>query len=653
MIDYCLIAVVGLANLLLQTRFLFGGDSSEYVLTAQTWSIPHPPGYPLYSFLINLIRICLPVYTVAWRVALLSSLPTIASALLIYWLAHYFLKRRLPALAAAFLYLVLFPVWQYSLVPEVFALNNLFILLITALIVKYQHRPHSRYLSLICIGLGLALVHHQSIIFFLPAWYGLLRHRPPPRWRHRYLLFFLMGLAFYLYVPLAASRHPLIDWENAATISGFFRLITRSSYGTFAAFSGSVPNLFNQLINVFSLLIFIIKDFRLIGIVFILLGLNRIRKFQPALFRFLVIALIAQLFFIFLLNFWLSASFSLAIYERFLLATYTILPIPFAFGVAEFTDLMDRTAKRWLHSLDLRRLVAGGSRLFVVLFIIIVAATNFPSIRQLASDRRFETVARSLLSSLPKNALVYLQNDSLYFTANYLNTQEKIRPDVHLLTIQMLSRDYYRQRLHRELPDLYLPPVTSHMVYDFLQKNSRHFPIFFEIPGLKDYWLPYGLVWKYYPSVNAAQSDIKTALAFNYRYWTTQLPKPLDPAAEKILFLNDLQSTVADMYRQFGEMLVLQKQYAPAEAIFKQILSGYQSGNNDIYLSLLKLNLAKNNCVKAKLYLEKLRPENSLNQTKERLLYYHQCDHNNPEIYRFLEQYNRLKSGSSGAADDN
>ena len=89
-----------------------------------------------------------------------------------------------------------------------------------------------------------SLCNQATIILITPAlavlaWLGVRRLRAEsPSWRPRGrtlaigLAAFLAGLAPYLYIPIAASRHPLVDWGDPTNLGRFVDLILRKSYGT-------------------------------------------------------------------------------------------------------------------------------------------------------------------------------------------------------------------------------------------------------------------------------------------------------------------------------------------------------------------------------------------------------------------------------------
>ncbi|HEY6042399.1 MAG TPA: DUF2723 domain-containing protein, partial [Anaerolineae bacterium] len=180
-----------------------GADSGDLVTAAFTFGVPHPTGYPLYTMLAALVSRT-PFGEPAGNVALASAL---ASALAIFFLLRA-MRRLIPADSgtpaslvapvSAALVLAFAPlVWSQSVIPEVYALNLLFVAL--AIGGMTSLRP-----VLTAFALGMGLAHHLSIIFIIPLaiWY-LARARA--RLTAAAGIALCIPLLTYLYLPLRAS----------------------------------------------------------------------------------------------------------------------------------------------------------------------------------------------------------------------------------------------------------------------------------------------------------------------------------------------------------------------------------------------------------------------------------------------------------------
>lgn len=121
---YILFLFLSSIFIICQSHSVYGGDSGDLLTAMATGSFAHPPGYPLYSLIGNWL-LKLPINTPAWRGALLSSIPS--SLALTFWfllLNKYFSK--LISLVVVIFTAFLYPIFLYSCVTEVFALNTLF-----------------------------------------------------------------------------------------------------------------------------------------------------------------------------------------------------------------------------------------------------------------------------------------------------------------------------------------------------------------------------------------------------------------------------------------------------------------------------------------------------------------------------------------------
>ena len=149
-----------------QTQTIFGGDAGDLVTASYVRGIPHPPGYPLYTFMGWWLT-KIPVSTVAWRVSLLSSVP-----MAMVWGIFFLILRKLKievwsclitTFALGFSYLF----WLYALVPEVFALHLFFSSVIFYLLLNYYQTGRLKFLYWSMFFFGLSLTHHHTILFLL------------------------------------------------------------------------------------------------------------------------------------------------------------------------------------------------------------------------------------------------------------------------------------------------------------------------------------------------------------------------------------------------------------------------------------------------------------------------------------------------------
>src|SRR5437016_12306460 len=99
--------------------------------------------------------------------------------------------------------------------------------LLCALILLCLLSDNSKRIAWAALLLGLGLSVHPTLIFIAPLFLALTP-RPSPL---RPLLFFLLGLTVFLYLPIRAAQHPLLNWGDPSHWRNFWRVVTRADYG--------------------------------------------------------------------------------------------------------------------------------------------------------------------------------------------------------------------------------------------------------------------------------------------------------------------------------------------------------------------------------------------------------------------------------------
>lgn len=630
--------------LLNQSRYIFGGDSAEFSLVARTFSVAHPPGYPLYSVLSRIVDFLIPFYSTPWRVSLISSVATIITSYILYKILVYVKIPRLIALFSATLYIFLFPIWQYAEIPEVFALHNLLAASITILIYRYSKKDHIIYLYLIAFLMGLSVSHHHIFVLFIPGWLYLLKSK----WKaflgkkitksifFYILLSFALGALFYLYSILASGHKPPLDWENARTFDGFIRLIIRSSYGVFKAYDASAGNITNQIFDSLSFFIFVLHDFRVMGLFFAIIGFFRMKKNNGQMFTFFAITILFHLFFLFYTNFSLSGSFTIAMYERFLIPIYLLFIIPLAYGVSYSHEVLVSFSRKWIKNNFLKKILVYVYGLFLLTYLIIVVYQNYQVIKKIPKLDYFAVYAKNLLDTVPPGSIFFVGADNSYFTTSYYHFAEGYRKDVKFIFINILDKKHYRDQIRSKYPELSIPePYDKNKdLSDFVKRNAR-FGVYFD-NARGGTWKPYGLLWKYYETEVSSLSATEQLLQDNERLWSHVYKIPvMDKELKKILHLNVVHDHYISSYFNYSKLLFASGNIDKAVAIVKKIVGKHRKNDDKSKLILVNLLVYQKKCDEAKLYLNfidlNILYENFglLPSLKE---YYEKCEKNNPNL---------------------
>lgn len=396
----------------------FGGDGGELITAAVTLGIPHPPGYPTYVLLGKVVSL-LPMGTVAYRFHLFSAVcMATAAGIVTATITHvpYPVVRSpiidylspIPAIAAGLTFAFAALVWGQAIIAEVYGLQMLFLaLFLWALLTK---RPF----WLAGTALGLAVTAHLTSLLLLPL--GLLL-TPVAKWP-RLLAGGLLGVAPLLAIPLLALGNSPVIWGSPTTFGGWWWLISGQLYR---------PNLFNlttaaAIERARTWAPLLAGQYTLLGVPLLLWGALQWWR-EPTVRRFATtIGATAVLILLF--------AFGYGTEDAIVLTLPALLLLSILLGLA------------------LARL--GPPALLLPLVLLLL---NF-SVKNLSKIDPINDQARSLLQSIPTNAIVLTPGDPTIFTFWYYQHVVGYRPDLILVDGNLFAFDWYRQRLHQQHPAL-------------------------------------------------------------------------------------------------------------------------------------------------------------------------------------------------------
>ena len=492
-------AVAGLLYFLTAARDIVVGDCPELITAAVTLGVAHPTGYPLFTMLGHLFS-QLPVGPIAFRVNLLSAACN-ALTIGIVFLTGFRLSRSRLASAIAALILALNPLfWSWSLVAEVFPLNNLLAALLIYLLVIWNEDPQ-REGTLVGAAFiaGLALTNQQTIVLLGPAVCFLL-------WRNRAILLarprivivcaaaFLVGLVPYAYVPWAAARHPAHNWGGVSSFSDFMALVTRS--GEPWRSSRLVPRAYEGG-SVWPRIATLCFSFGAPMGLLALLGMIRTYRHYRWYFWFSLLAFgLTGLFFAIISNVNLNIPSGAYVLERFFLLPEVVVAPLVALGVVMIANLVASSAPE-LGSKGLP-IVVGTLGLVLVVTLL----TNYRRIDQ-SRNKVARNYGEDVLASLEPGTILFASSDAYMFPLIYLTVAEKMRPDAIVILTPLLPYRWYIAQLRARYPDLNIPFES----YDWdrnnfkvlIEANRDHSIAYVWLPpdasAMRDYWpRPHGLV---------------------------------------------------------------------------------------------------------------------------------------------------------------
>uniref|UniRef100_A0A3B4AA57 Uncharacterized protein n=1 Tax=Periophthalmus magnuspinnatus TaxID=409849 RepID=A0A3B4AA57_9GOBI len=432
-------------------RSVPGGDSGL------CHRVAHPPGYPVFTLLAWLSMRLLPSLSPAHCVNLMSSLlGALASGALCLTVCR--LEGPVPGAAmAGGIFAVSRLTWQWSMVAEVFTLNNLCVGLLFFLSASFHCADNGTqkikiaHLGAFWCGFGLCNQHTLVlyIVIIIPWVMHRLYSEKELSLRRLVSLAVCFGAGFlpYIYIPVSSFLNTARwSWGDQTSLSGLLTHLLRAEYGTFS----------------------------LVG----LLGLYR--HHALALFVFLLkcgtisllvisMLLVYSLFFAWRANLDIGRPLLLGVVERFWLQSDAAVCVLAGLGLNRTCSILERKldcGALWKITGWLLTITLVGNKCY---------GFNCRECN-LSTNSVVERFGRELLASVPKNTIILTRGDLPGNSLRYLHYCQDVRPDVRLVDQEMMTYKWYIAKLGHHLQGVHFPghywdPVDSEAKQTFSLKN--------------------------------------------------------------------------------------------------------------------------------------------------------------------------------------
>uniref|UniRef100_A0A3Q1G120 Transmembrane protein 260 n=1 Tax=Acanthochromis polyacanthus TaxID=80966 RepID=A0A3Q1G120_9TELE len=451
----------------------------ELITTACELGVAHPPGYPLFTLLARLAMCLLPSLSPAHSVNLMSSL--LGAAACGGLCITVCLAGPGPgAVLAGGLFAVSRLSWQWSMVAEVFTLNNLFVGLLFFLTASFHcaesatQRRKVAHWGALCCGLGLCNQHTLVLyVLVIVPWVLYRLYSQKELSFHGLLslgLCFLAGFLPYIYLPISSYLNTARwSWGDQTTLSGLLIHLLRSEYGTF-----SLAQLDHCLAELSPPVLV------LAGIGVVLSSRDTCRSVSWLLTAMLVVY---SLFFAWRANLDISRPLLLGVVERFWLQSDAAVCVLAGLGLSRTHTELER------------RLGHGGvwkttGWLLTVALLAHMVHTNHECDQ--SSNSVVERFGRELLASVPADSIILTRGDLPGNSLRYLYYCQGLRPDVRLVDQEMMTYTWYVAKLAQHHPGVHFPgrwwdPVHPEEKDTFsLEQFLSHNPDTFACIGLPD-----------------------------------------------------------------------------------------------------------------------------------------------------------------------
>jgi tetratricopeptide (TPR) repeat protein len=351
--------------------------------------------------------------------------------------------------------------WGYATIAEVYTLNSLLILVIFLLMFRWrreviEQRPQKpdpegparvslgdRPLYAAAFVFGLALgVHHVTVGLMLPAFGALVLVTEGVRFFRSKRLLFAALFAFaglflvYAYLPLAASRSPVMNWGDPRTLERLWWHVSGRQYQVFLSFSlTTMASQFSDFIKLAA------REFGswwmpaapLLAIA----GLVSVFRRDKAIFWFLVLVIAADL--VYCLGYEIAED-----KDAYYLPVFIAMTIAAGFGAQWFIhEVMSmRPASR----------AAGYVAIAVILLVPIGALASNLSYDNRSRYFIAQDYVDNILSTIEPGGMLLTRDWQVYSPMLYLREIEHRRDDAVVIDVNQLRRSWYFDYLGRAYP---------------------------------------------------------------------------------------------------------------------------------------------------------------------------------------------------------
>jgi len=448
-------------------------DSGELAAIQATLGIAHPTGYPLFTMIGYLFSLLpLPFSTILQLNILAAIYCSIAVGIFTYTIKYcldnisFFKKdtsekkpskkekrkvkeqpvtseqieipENLKLLAAVFSGLILAfsrTFWFQSTSVEVYSLHLLLIALILlsllqAFVKSFKNDKLINWL-LFAFFLALGFTNHLTTLMILPgtAYLYFSRYKFTPESFKKLLLmillFIVVLIAVYAYLPIRAAQSPILNWGNPVDWERIYRHFTGRQYQVwlFTSFDSAGK----QFSHFWSILPF---EF-FVGLIFILIG------FFVSIFKTRMLGLFLLITFTFTVLY--SINYDITDIDSYFLLAFLMLAFFAAFGA--------------LKILEMKSLPKNYGLIGLGIVLAIQIYFNFIKVNQ-SGVYTFEDYTKAALNTVPERSILFsYQWDYFISESYYFQFVEDYRRDVTVVDKELLRRSWYYHQLENIDPE--------------------------------------------------------------------------------------------------------------------------------------------------------------------------------------------------------
>ncbi len=497
-----------LVYLFTTSPYLQAGDSAEMAAVTISRGVPHQPSYPVYTLVTHLItKLPIPYFPDAINLPFLpeySHKYNSAKWILIYRSGA--ASAIYQAIGAGYLFLLLVligqnfnqqgtkeravyilsglttaaysfstTIWLYATKPEVFALNNMFALMILYYACKYWlNSTQKKFPKKLALLYGLAFAHHQTILLILPMLIAVyivknshnsrsiefiktwLNYPFDKKFNRIFPYWFLAALGvvpFMITLWFVSQAHPIINWGEISSPIGIVRALFRADYGTIGAYLSNTQNPTLAIDQIPFFLEHIKNETSVYLLLISIMGCMVMYRHARPLYTVLLVGfLVSGPIFLMYANFALDSDFSKATVIRFYMTPMLFIYISAFYGLLAISRKINDIKQE---QAQLKEFIGIGKVLFLAITtiaVILSAHKNIP-----VYDNLTYIYARTVVNSLEDNAIVLVTGDIATMTMQYMQAVEGEKKNRIIFSPGQFHLDWFQKQLRTRYPDLKVP----------------------------------------------------------------------------------------------------------------------------------------------------------------------------------------------------
>jgi hypothetical protein len=429
-------------------------DSGEFLTAIQYLGSPHSPGYPLFVLYAKPFT-WLPFGNIAFRINIATAVSASAACYGVYLLVSLMLAdadnkesgkldaflNKAAALGASLAFAFTSRLWLQSNHDKPYPLLAFFSAMILYLVLLWRSKYRKGwsspgYLYLAAYLCGLSFGAHQSMVLLMPSYIWLILSEDwtlVKRFKEQILscTFFLAGFSVYLYLPIRAARHPLLNWGDPETLGNFLWHFLRKGYPA-QHVDRDLALLWKQL-SAFN----IVHEFTIVGLFLLLTGLfvSSVKKRDEVIAYGIAVCMFLAV----LVGYQNTPEETIFLTEEFFTPVYLFTAVFIGVGLCFLV-------KKAVREIDNGRFSEKAIRLFACIVFFSLPATLF-AINSHENNQHENYIAfdyaTNSFRSLAYGSVLYTWGDSGAFPLWYLQGVEKMREDLVLLHTPHLVFKWY------------------------------------------------------------------------------------------------------------------------------------------------------------------------------------------------------------------